>query len=435
MLISNNLLLTVLLLTLVSSFHCKYPYNRQASIQTHSSSSATKRFSCPTSHLQEEVVQFLSKHEISVKEVDYQNVQILALGSKNDDDKFKLGLHLIPFPNSMDVDKFMNPNTCKDLTDSVKHSPFETIIHLHEDVWRNKHEITKSRILAKMNIVKNRWYARNTFVERISVIDAMEFLENHHLWQSTRAKYNYGLFSKKEISGKKNVLLAVATFSPRRHVRRLECDNTRMFRSHEMIRYCAKRDEVVVGGITKLLARFCQELAPDDIVTCIDRDFGDGDGWLGIGFEKVQVMPPLLMVVEKSNQPENKLQRRYLVGAGVGSANENESKKNTRPGIDLETFSSLSKATNADDGEKILLEHGYCPVFDAGVERRMLLVQKSKISTHTKMKQKELGLDDIIIPEKCSVLDVWQTSKPSFPNKYYSQNEGIEYLLQKAATS
>lgn len=475
LMIKSLLFISSTYIPLVSCFVATYPKNLLHRWTWSSNRRTVIRSSFSTSSfpslLHEEVLQFLSNHTIGFETISHQDAQIIALGRKNEENgKYKLGLHLIPFPHhrsslntidnngSTNNNLLMNPKTCKDLTDTVKQSPFETIIHLHEDVWQNKHEITKARILAKMNMVKNRWFARNTVAERISVTEAMEFLEDHHLWQSTRAKYNYGLFTKqatKKATGKrgktsaiedgeKRELLAVATFSPRRHVKRLASDETckhsRMYRSHELIRYCAKRDEVVVGGITKLLAKFCHEVAPDDIVTCIDRDFGDGEGWSSIGFEKVQVMPPLLMVVGQSRNTTTtiaNLQRRYLVGAGVVDVSDNNTnrRKSARPGIDVETYSSLCNAKNAIEGEQILLENNYWPVYDSGVERRLLLVQRSKMRNHALSKKEELELDDLEVPESYKVLDVWNDSKPSFPNSYYSPNEGIELLLQKASSS
>ena len=391
----------------------------------------------------EDVTKFLTENNIVWKETKIKEAHVLAIGPYDDNQKFKLGLHIIPCPES--YEDCINPKLCKDITDNIKQTPFAKVIHLHEDVWQNKNKITKARILAKLNRIRNRWYARNTVVERIPVEMAMEFLEEHHLWGSTRAKFNYGLFLKNKSNtctkiGKEEddkYLIAVATFSPRRHVNRHGSD--RMYRSHELIRYCAKKDEIVVGGITKLLAKFCREFAPDDIVTCIDRDFGDGGGWQKIGFEKVQVMPPLVMTVGRNlNDSRNgsmQLIRKYLVGAGVGTSNNKVLSRKGRPGIDSSTFSELNHAQNHTQATQTLLKHDLFPVFDTGVERRMLIVQRSKLKNHADFKREELGLQDIIINDDTSVCDIWNDSSPSFPNHYYSPNRGIELLLQAASSS
>ena len=107
----------------------------------------------------------------------------------------------------------------------------------------------------------------------------MEFLQSNHLWGATRAKYYYGLFERCPQGNL--VAVAVATFSSRRKVFRKD----RIYRSHELLRYCSLRDTTVVGGISKLCKKFIQEAAPDDIVTVVDRDWGCGSGWHSMSFE------------------------------------------------------------------------------------------------------------------------------------------------------
>ncbi len=204
-----------------------------------------------------------------------------------------------------------------------------------------------------------------------------------------------------------------------------------------------------MGGITKLLAAFCRDTAPDDIVTCIDRDFGDGEGWAKIGFENVQVMPPLVMAValrerEKGEasasctctHSQMKIIRHYLVGAGIGASQpEGHAKfRQERPGIPSKVLSELEHVNDNVEATEILMKHGFFPVFDSGVERRILIVQKSKLRHHSNGKKEDLGLEDIDIPEDVSVMDIWQNSSPSFPDRYYSQNRGIQFMLEAAAS-
>ncbi|KAJ1445690.1 hypothetical protein M885DRAFT_400611, partial [Pelagophyceae sp. CCMP2097] len=166
------------------------------------------------------------------------------------------------------------------LTDALARGPTgATLVHLHEDVWRDKPEICKARLLAKVRQPPERCFARQTTARRIDAAVAGAFLREHHLWGAIRAKHKYGLFSR-ATSARGARLVAVATFSPRRHVRR----GGVVFRSHELLRYCAERDGAVVGGITKLLAAFSKDHRPDDIVTVVDRDFGSAAGWEKIGF-------------------------------------------------------------------------------------------------------------------------------------------------------
>jgi len=365
--------------------------------------------------------------------------QIIGLGKDSDCGSCKVGLHIIP--TTPKTTSKIPPNLYKLLTDD-KSLPFDTIIHLHQDVWNNKKEIVQARISAKVNRVQKSWYARKTTIKRINKLTAMEFLEKHHLWGATKGKFNYGLYEKDS-----DELIAVATFSPRRHVQRgndtIEggVDGiglpSRPYRSHELIRYCSKRDGRVVGGITKLIAGFCRDLAPDDLVTCIDRDWGDGGGWESIQFEKVSVMPPLLMAVGEDGI------RRYLVGAGIGqsnksSSNDGESDKNDRngrPGISLELYNDLNQIEDNEEAMECITSHNLHPVYDAGIERRMLLISKSKLKAQTCIRQEELELEEISLADHVTANDLWSISTPSFPSEYYSENKGINSLLQNARES
>lgn len=355
----------------------------------------------------------IAYQDISVSKSPYR---ILGLGQNLEGDSYDVGLHILPTPTQLSSP--ISPTLCKTLTDDNS-TPFQTIIHLHQDVWNNKDEIVKARISAKVKEVNHRWFARKTTLRRIDITTAMTFLQEHHLWGATRSKFNYGLFAKDD------ELVAVATFSPRRHVQR--GNSSRPYRSHELIRYCAQKDGHVIGGITKLVAGFCKDFAPDDLVTCIDRDWGDGSGWQGIGFERVSVMPPLVMAVGGDGI------RRYMVGAGIGKENQcDKDDRNGRPGISLDTFGELDSITDHEDANSILASQNLCPVYDAGVERRILLVANTKLDSKASIRRRELGIEDLDVSEETNAADLWGQSVPSFPNEYYSSNSGINSLLQYA---
>ena len=387
----------------------------------------------------DEVTSWLNETNISYEHVDIDITphNVIGLG-KMDDYNYKVGLHLLPVPTPRASTSTTNsssspPNSpppsllSKRLTDDTN-LPFDIIVHLHQDIWINKHDIVKARLNAKLGRVKQRWYARQTKAVRIHLSTAMDFLEANHLWGATRAKFNYGLMSGDE-------LVAVATFSPRRHVER-GLETNRPFRSHELIRYCSTKDGHVIGGITKLIAAFCRDFAPDDLVTCIDRDWGDGSGWTSIGFEKVSVMPPLIMSVGQSENSIDHWTRYYLVGAGVGVGTSNSSEgRKGRPGINIQTFNELNKTNNSHEAKCILERNGLFPVYDAGVERRMLVTKGTKLDKMCMDRRNELEIDDIDSKTK-SILELWQMSTPSFPDQYYSPNNmGIDALLEDAASS
>ena len=198
-----------------------------------------------------------------------------------------LALHLLRTPRSLgDV---LPRTATADLSDAweARRSP-TPLVHLWEDIWRSRNDIVCSRLRA-MSGGSRRLMARNTEVRRIDAATLEKFLVDHHLWGPTQARFRYGLYHKPLPGESERELVAVASFSARRHVLR----GGERYRSHELIRYCSRRGESVAGGISKLMKTFEREMEPDDLVTVIDRDWGGGGGWGSLGFEVVQNMLPV----------------------------------------------------------------------------------------------------------------------------------------------
>ena len=366
----------------------------------------------------QEVTKWLDDENLSWQEIQQTDfpgttiTPILSVGT----DETKFILHLLPTPTK--------PTECvpatlsKQMTDACiagdvrwwtttkQQQQQQQVIHLHQDVWIAKGDIVKCRLLAKVGRTPCRIFARKTTSRRIDAPTAMAFLQHNHLWGATKAKYYYGLFSLTNnggsSSGAKEELVAVATFSSRRKIVR----NETLHRSHELVRYCAKRDGTVVGGISKLLKAFIVEQQPDDIVTLVDRDWGPGSGWHKLGFETVNIMPPLVMVVSPTDGI-----RRHLVGAGIQDSN-----KHGRLGLPLSVMDELDRIHDPDEAVKCLSFHTFFPVHDTGVERLIMLVPHSEgsggISRSTK--------------------DLWDLSIPTYSPSYYSGNAGITAMLKKA---
>jgi len=382
--------------------------------------------------------------------------QLLPHNPNNNNTHILPYIHLLPTPSSLQ--EMIHPQTSHTLTtlqQRYKHT-IPSIIHLHQDLWYSHSTIIKSRLKAKCGIAsqQKRIYARQTTVKRITLQQSQEFLNKHHLWSSTKAKFNYGLFTKDE----KEKLVAVATFSPRRHITR---HTHPKYRSHELIRYCTCTNTILVGGITKLLAAFVKDVAPDDIMTCIDRDWGTGfDNWYSIGFENVDVMPPVCMVVDIEREGV----RRYLVGANLHQDLEDGSTKGGRVGIGTEALSAISTCTTATQVKDVLYtQYKMVPVYDAGVERLALLISGSKLAKHAVKKRESLKLppppvvpfvdmeededeskETGVVPlspstirrqRQMTIKEIWSTSIPQYVQGYYSDNEGVTLLLEEAAAN
>ena len=312
-------------------------------------------------------------------------------------------LHLIPTPTKLedclppkfqrDISDYYNyryntmnttthPTTTgsSEESSSTTHPYYSKVIHLHQDVYKNKREIVQHRLMAQLGlgVVQaqaqpqqahgaaaaaednqqqqhgrrqehrsnlRRIYGRKTIVRRINNTIAMQFLDRHHLWGATKAKHNYGLFlvrssskTKQEeaahhvhVADEEEELVAVGTFSARRKIDR----NGHQHRSHELLRYCSQRDTYVLGGISKVMKLFITEKQPHDIVTLIDRDWsmdGGSTAWSKLDFVPVgTAMDPIVMVVHNNNNNNTNTtnpktcypQRRHLIGAGIQKMNDN----------------------------------------------------------------------------------------------------------------
>jgi len=311
---------------------------------------------------------------------------------------------------------------------------YTKIIHLHQDVWEAKLDIVQSRLLMQRH-QQDRIMARQTIVRKIPSNVAMEFLQHHHLWGSTKAKHSYGLYRRVRISPKNPThqleteekkrkrnkddeteeLVAVATFSNRRKIHR--CD--RIFQSYELLRFCSQKDTTVVGGISKLIKAFIRDKKPDDIVTVVDRDWGDGSGWHSVGFTTVATMDPIVMVVNP-NEPGV---RRHLVGAGIDASGT------TRMGLPQEIRDELDSVDTAEEARTILARYNFFVVYDAGVERLFRIVEDSPGDTVVT----STNTNTYTVSSTNTPIKVWHSSLPKYAEKYYSPNRGIMALLREAA--
>lgn len=168
------------------------------------------------------------------------------------------------------------------------------IIRLYEDVWFHKKNIVKSRLVHFFHQSAT-IPARLTQVRRIDKPTADAFLSQNHLQGSPSAKYKYGLYlPSRYYRVLKNVdslalpatelLVAVATFGSIKKYYRAE----KIAQSGELIRVASLARFSVVGGFEKLLKKYIEGVAPDDIMTYVDADWSDGKTYIERGFEVIE---------------------------------------------------------------------------------------------------------------------------------------------------
>lgn len=161
------------------------------------------------------------------------------------------------------------------------------IIHLWEDVWRRQRPLVQARILGLLG-ENNRIYARLTYTKRIDTEQTNSFLNQYHNQQTTQARYKYGLFDKQN-----QTLLAVATFTAPRVFR----TEPSLYKSSELLRYASLPNITVVGGLSKLLKTFADDVDTQDIMSYADRDWSVGRSYKQLGFEQEKNVPPQIFWV------------------------------------------------------------------------------------------------------------------------------------------
>jgi hypothetical protein len=163
----------------------------------------------------------------------------------------------------------------------------EQVVTIYEDLWHTKGEVIKSRLLAILG-KGEAIFARKCTVAAISAESASKFLDNNHLLGSTKSKYRYGLFYKKN-------LVAVATFSQSRPMRR----ESGIISSFEWVRYAGAGSARVVGGMGRLMDCFVKEVKPQEIMTYADIDWSYGDVYKKLGFKFAGETKPIEFYVDR----------------------------------------------------------------------------------------------------------------------------------------
>jgi hypothetical protein len=146
------------------------------------------------------------------------------------------------------------------------------LINLWEDVWVNSKEQVIFRIHSLLGLNK-KIFGRKTRFSNLDKSDADDFFNRYHLQGSAKAKHTICLLYEEEI-------VAAASFSEPMNMIRQSPGYT----SAELIRFACKGGITVIGGLTKLIKNFSDQLRPSDIMSYADRDWSIGKGYESTGF-------------------------------------------------------------------------------------------------------------------------------------------------------
>lgn len=142
------------------------------------------------------------------------------------------------------------------------------LLHIWEDDWAYRKDIVKSILLNRLNLVKNKIFARNCDVREVDVSQSRDFLDKNHIQGYTNSSIKIGLYYKGE-------LVSLMTFGNR-------VINSK--KTFELIRFCNKINTNIVGGASRLFKYFLNNYSHDRIVSYSDISLFSGSLYEKLGF-------------------------------------------------------------------------------------------------------------------------------------------------------
>lgn len=131
------------------------------------------------------------------------------------------------------------------------------LIQIWEDDWKDvdKRKIIINRLKVKLGI-GNKIYARKCGIKEVKGKVALSFINNYHLKKYAPASINVGLFYNEE-------LVSITTFISRKKSG---------YTQYEILRNCTKDDNIIIGGISKVIKYFSENYN-SDIYSFADCDW------------------------------------------------------------------------------------------------------------------------------------------------------------------
>jgi very-short-patch-repair endonuclease/endogenous inhibitor of DNA gyrase (YacG/DUF329 family) len=155
------------------------------------------------------------------------------------------------------------------------------LLQIWEDDFYNKYEIIESMIkhIFKLNNISI--YARKCKIKEISSYDYVSFLIENHLQGKINSSIRLGLF-------KENELVAIMGFGKLR----ISLGKKSLNDTYELHRFCIKKNYNVVGGASKLMAYFDNNIKYNKLISYAKRDISNGAIYNKLGFSFVKKCEP-----------------------------------------------------------------------------------------------------------------------------------------------
>ena len=204
-------------------------------------------------------------------------------------------------------DKFKDKNYHLDKTEQCSKIGIH-LIHIWEDDWSFKNKIVKSILKSSLSITDKIIYSRKCIVKEINNNELVRnFLNNNHLQGYIGSKVKIGLFYNEE-------LVSIMVFGKCRvSLGNYDPDNE----SYELLRYCNKLDNIVIGGADKIFKYFIRNFKFNYIISYSDKSYFKGYIYTKLGFDKVEdTRPNYYYVVGKKRYHRYSFRKDVLVKKG-----------------------------------------------------------------------------------------------------------------------
>lgn len=145
------------------------------------------------------------------------------------------------------------------------------LITIFSTFWNDKKPIVKQLLINKLGINQDRIHARKCIIKELQCVDTKQFLIDNHIQGYTTAELNYGLYYNNELVS----VMSFGTCNSRIGIGKKED-------GYELIRYATSKR--VVGGASKLLRYFINQVQPSKIVSYSNNEWSDGGMYKKIGF-------------------------------------------------------------------------------------------------------------------------------------------------------
>ncbi|MBB5440387.1 hypothetical protein HDC92_004088 [Pedobacter sp. AK017] len=223
---------------------------------------------------QSKVVLALEETGLYVEHPEHEIYQLLLCNQK-------VVLHLVPLENNYDPAGLIALQTEYKAIGKI-------LLHLWEDVWLTRQVQVLGRICSLLGINK-RLHARKAKIRVLTQKQAADFMDQHHLQASARARYKFALCIDEKI-------VAVACFSALRSMKNISATH----KSAELIRFASLTGFTITGGFSKLLKHFITLMQPDDVMSYADRDWSLGNAYAQSGFVLKETTAPAKIWLNKN---------------------------------------------------------------------------------------------------------------------------------------